>query len=67
ESDIEAIFEPFNRAKNASAQQIVGAGLGLALSRSLIDLHRGHIWVQPVSKKSTGGKFFFTVPVSTIL
>ncbi|MEL7234175.1 MAG: ATP-binding protein, partial [Chloroflexota bacterium] len=67
ESDIEAIFEPFHRAKNASAQQIVGAGLGLALSRSLIDLHRGHIWVQPVSKKSTGGKFFFTVPVSTIL
>ncbi|MEM6280755.1 MAG: ATP-binding protein [Chloroflexota bacterium] len=67
ETDAEAIFEPFHRAKNASAKQVEGAGLGLAVSRSLIDLHRGDIWAQPVSKKSTGGRFVFTLPLSTTL
>ena len=39
-----AIFEPFGRAPNASAQQIPGLGLGLAICRQLIEAHGGRVW-----------------------
>jgi signal transduction histidine kinase len=67
ESEAEAIFEPFHRAKNAAQLHVSGAGLGLAIARSLVDLHRGSIWAQPASRKYAGGQFHFTLPISTIL
>jgi signal transduction histidine kinase len=39
-----SIFEPFGRAPNASAQQIPGLGLGLAICRQLIEAHGGRVW-----------------------
>jgi PAS domain S-box-containing protein len=38
------IFEPFGRAPNATAKQIPGLGLGLAICRQLLEAHGGHIW-----------------------
>jgi PAS domain S-box-containing protein len=40
----ERIFEPFGRASNATAQQIPGLGLGLAICRKLIESHDGRVW-----------------------
>lgn len=59
ESERERIFEPFYRARNAHAQQISGTGLGLAVCRSIIELHRGKIWAQ----SGQGGKFFVCLPL----
>jgi signal transduction histidine kinase len=41
-----AIFEPFGRAPNAAARQIQGLGLGLYLSRSIVEQHGGRIWAE---------------------
>lgn len=41
ENDIKNLFKPFFRAKNAS--EIPGIGLGLAIIKKLIDLHKGKI------------------------
>lgn len=51
--DREAIFEPFWRKNNATR----GAGLGLAITRELVDKHGGRIWVE----ETPGGGATFKV------
>jgi signal transduction histidine kinase len=58
--DAERIFEEFQQT-DAGLQQREGTGLGLALSRRLVELHGGRIWVE--SKLGEGSRFVFTLPV----
>jgi len=54
------IFEEFQQAA-AGRDQREGTGLGLALSRRLVELHGGHIWVD--SEVGKGSTFAFTLPM----
>ena len=50
--DIPHVFDRFYRAEDA-AKNTQGAGLGLYLSRAIIEAHNGRIWVEPRSDKGT--------------
>jgi signal transduction histidine kinase len=54
------LFKPYSRL-NADRQRHPGLGLGLALSKQVIELHSGRIWVE--SDAGAGAKFFFFVPL----
>jgi signal transduction histidine kinase len=54
--DIETIFEEFEQA----GHQAEGTGLGLPLSRKLVELHGGRLWVE--SEPGRGSTFRFTLP-----
>ena len=53
-ADTEAIFEPFHRGDRN------GLGLGLAIARSIVELHGGRIWVE--SRPEGGSRFCLVIP-----
>ena len=48
--DLERIFAPFEQADNSASRRYQGTGLGLSLTRRLVELHGGRIWAE------TGGE-----------
>ena len=57
----EAIFEKFTRGSRESATP--GVGLGLAISRAIVEAHQGKIWVE--DDPGGGARFCFTLPLGT--
>jgi signal transduction histidine kinase len=57
--EIESIFEEFEQT--TAGKQVEGTGLGLPLSRKLVELHGGHLWVE--SQPGKGSTFRFTLPL----
>ncbi len=58
------LFTKFFRVEHTLAPfgSIQGAGLGLYLSKSIIDMHKGKIWVE--SDEGKGSTFYFTLPIA---
>ena len=61
--DQERIFEEFHQTE-AGIEQREGTGLGLALSKRLVELHGGRIWVD--SELGKGCTFVFTLPKEVV-
>jgi signal transduction histidine kinase len=58
--DAERIFDRFVKASDASTQHKPGAGLGLTISKAIVDALGGHIGV--MSPPGQGATFYFELP-----
>lgn len=57
---LDTVFEMFRRLHG---QSIPGSGIGLALSRKIVEAHGGRIWIE--SEPNAGSTVSFTIPIRT--
>ena len=59
-NELDKVFEKFYQVYKPHGEKSKGAGLGLSISKSLIEMHGGVIWVK--SEEGRGSEFCFTLP-----
>ncbi len=59
--DLASVFDRFYRADKSRTRSTGGHGLGLTISKGLVEAHGGRLCVQ--SRPGAGSRFYFTVPV----
>ena len=60
-AELEQIFQPFYRGRNAASRGVRGAGLGLAICRGIVEAHGGRIWGESGGRATT---FLVALPLA---
>lgn len=60
EEELDKIFDKFYQVAQVNKEKTKGAGLGLAISKALVEMHGGRLWIE--SEVGKGSVFSFTVP-----
>jgi len=58
------IFEKFYRVDSSLTYEVSGTGLGLTITKEIVELHGGRIWVE--SEVGKGSKFFVWIPIEKV-
>lgn len=58
---IEQIFEPFTQVDTSDDRRDSGTGLGLTISRGIVQRHGGRIWAE--NRQPVGSRFVFSLPI----
>jgi signal transduction histidine kinase len=58
--EINQVFERFHRGRHVSSTNYGGLGLGLYITKQIVERHGGTIWVE--SREGSGTTFYFSIP-----
>ena len=59
-ADLSSVFNKFTQVSKLAGAENKGVGLGLSISKKLIERHKGEIWAE--SRVGVGSRFYFTLP-----
>jgi signal transduction histidine kinase len=62
--ELSQVFERFHRGRQVSSTNYGGLGLGLYISKQIVERHGGTIWVE--SREGQGTTFFFSLPATMV-
>ena len=60
---LEAIFQEFTQVDTSTTRKVGGTGLGLPISRRLVEMHGGHLWAESTGVEGEGSTFFVELPI----
>jgi PAS domain S-box-containing protein len=64
---LEAIFQEFTQVDSSTTRKVGGTGLGLPISRRLVEMHGGRLWAESAGVTGAGSTFFVELPVEARL
>ena len=62
-SNLGQLFQKFSRIGDWSTQRVQGTGLGLYISRALVEIHHGRVWADSEGE-GKGSAFYFSLPLA---
>jgi signal transduction histidine kinase len=60
---LEDIFQEFTQVDTSTTRKVGGTGLGLPISRKLIEMHGGRLWAESTGIEGEGSTFFVEMPL----
>jgi len=62
-SQLEAVFQEFTQVDSSTTRKVGGTGLGLPISRRLIEMHGGRLWAESTGVEGEGSTFYVFLPI----
>jgi signal transduction histidine kinase len=63
QDQLETIFQEFTQVDISSTRKTGGTGLGLPISRRLIEMHGGRLWAESSGVAGEGSTFYVELPL----
>lgn len=63
EDKLEAVFQEFTQVDTSTTRKAGGTGLGLPISRRLVEMHGGRLWAESTGVEGEGSTFYVELPV----
>jgi signal transduction histidine kinase len=60
---LEAVFQEFTQVDTSSTRKVGGTGLGLPISRRLVEMHGGRLWAESSGIEGQGATFLVELPL----
>ncbi len=60
---LEKIFQEFSQVDTSTTRKVGGTGLGLPISRRLVEMHGGRLWAESAGIPGQGSTFYVELPI----
>jgi signal transduction histidine kinase len=64
---LEMIFEAFSQVDSTTTRKMGGTGLGLPISRRLVEMHGGKLWAESTGVPGEGSVFILQLPIQPVV
>jgi signal transduction histidine kinase len=66
-NQLESIFQEFAQVDTSATRKVGGTGLGLPISRRLVEMHGGRLWAESTGIGGEGSTFHVELPLEAVI